>query len=63
MAIWETFQFPFMVPKEVPIHKCFSEPQNYNPDSICECSGFRAEGLSFRATIPKSSRLPQGPFM
>ena len=26
------FLISFMVPIEVPIHKYFSEPQNYNPD-------------------------------
>ena len=27
-----TVLISFMVPTEVPIHKYFSEPQNYNPD-------------------------------
>ena len=26
-----------MVPIEVPIHKYFSEPQNYNPVFVCLC--------------------------
>ena len=34
MEIWETSEFPFMVPKQVPIHTYFSEPQNYNPDLV-----------------------------
>ena len=51
VALWETFI-------EVPIHKCFSGPQNYNP---VKGSGFRDLGnLGFRFGVSGLGELGFG---